>query len=207
MGEVQDIYGKNIIGKVGPVSFFVSRGKTIMRSLPGKRVRRMTENQLRNQHRFQEIRKFCGLFKAIVIPQIWNDLATTSSGYHLFMKTNSPAFDQDGIITDPMKILLSMGKLTLPEGMQAQRTSPGGTTIRIQWENEHNIGGLTFKQPLIVISAGEGKYSDMIATGLTRKNIDGTFELPALAVPATHIYLFFESLDQRYYSESVCFQI
>ena len=103
MGEVQDIYGKNIAGKVGTVSFYVSRGKTIMRSLPGKRVRRMTENQLRNQRRFKEIRMFCGRFKTIVIPQIWNGLATSSSGYHLFMKTNSPAFDQDGILADPMK--------------------------------------------------------------------------------------------------------
>ena len=100
MGEVQDIYGKKIAGKVGTVSFYVSRGNTIMRSLPGKRVRRMTENQLRNQRRFKEIRMFCGRFKTIVIPQIWNGLATSSSGYHLFMKTNSPAFDQDGILSD-----------------------------------------------------------------------------------------------------------
>ena len=207
MGEVQDIYGKNITGKVGPVSFYVSRGKTIMRSLPGKRIRKMTANQLRNQRRFQGIRKFCGLFKAIVIPQIWNGLATTSSGYHLFMKTNSPAFDQDGILADPMKIRLSMGKLNLPDEIHAQRTSLGGSTIRVQWEKEITIGGLTLRQPLMVISAGEGKYSDMKATGLTRRTIDGTFELPALASPATHVYLFFESLDQRYYSESVCFQI
>jgi len=91
--------------------------------------------------------------------------------------------------------------------MQAQRTSLGGSSIRVQWEKEINIGGLTLRQPLLVISAGEGKYSDMKATGLTRRTIDGTFELPALASPATHVYLFFESLDQRYYSESVCFQI
>ena len=207
MGEVQDIYGKNIAGKVGTVSFYVSRGKTIMRSLPGKRVRRMTENQLRNQRRFKEIREFCGRFKTIVIPQIWNGLATSSSGYHLFMKTNSPAFDQDGILADPMKIRLSMGKITLPEGMQAQRTTVEGSTIRVQWEKELNIGGLTLRQPLMVISAGEGKYSAMKATGLTRGTIDGTFDLPALASAATHIYLFFESLDQRYYSESICFQI
>ena len=100
-----------------------------------------------------------------------------------------------------------MGKITLPEGMQAQRTTVEGSTIRVQWEKELNIGGLTLRQPLMVISAGEGKYSAMKATGLTRGTIDGTFDLPALASPATHIYLFFESLDQRYYSESICFQI
>ena len=206
MAEVQDIFGKKASGKAGPVSFYMSKGKTIMRSLPGKRTRPMTENQLRNQHRFNEIRQFCTPFKLIVIPQIWNGLATTSSGYHLFMKVNSPAFDPDGVI-DPMKIRLSMGKLTLPEGMQAQRTSAEGTTIHVKWEKDANFGGLTSKEQLMVISKGEGKYSDMKATGLKRGDLEGSFELPALAVPATHIYLFFQSIDQRYYSENICFEL
>jgi len=83
-----------------PVSFYISRSKTIMRGLPGRRTGQMTANQLRNQRRFREIQKFYGPFKAIVIPQIWNNLSTTSSDYHLFMNTNSSAFDKDGILAD-----------------------------------------------------------------------------------------------------------
>ena len=207
MAVVEDIYGKVVTGKVGTVAFYRSKGKTIMRSLRVDKSSQRTENQLRNQRRFQEIRKFCSLFKPIVIPQIWNGLATTSSGYHLFMKTNSPAFDKEGVIADPMKIHLSMGKLIFPAGMQAQRTSLGGTTIQVKWEPDPHFAGLTLRDPLMVISAGEGKYSDMKDTGLVRGNLGGTFELPALASPATHVYLFFNSLDQRYYSESVCCEI
>ena len=207
MAVVEDIYGKVVTGKVGTVAFYMSRGKTVMRSLRVDKSGQRTENQLRNQRRFQEIRKFCGLFKDVVIPQIWNGLATTSSGYHLFMKANSPAFDPEGIIADPMKICLSMGKLTFPAGMQAQRTSLGGTTIQVNWESDPVLGGLSLRDSLKVISAGEGKYSDMIATGLMRGDLGGTFELPALASPVTCVYLFFESLDQRYYSESVCVEI
>ena len=207
MAEVFDIYGKKVIGKAGTVSFYISKGKTIMRSLPGKRSGKSTEKQLRNQSRFKELRKFCSPFKDIVIPQIWNGLATTSSGYHLFMKTNSPAFNGDGMLADPTKIRLSMGKLSLPPGMQAQRTAPEGTTIEVQWVKDSPWGGLALMDQLMVISAGDSKYSHMKATGLTRGNLGGTFELPPLASPATHIYLFFESLDQRYYSESACFEI
>ena len=207
MAEVQDIFGKKASGKAGPVSFYMSRGKTFMRSLPGKKTGPMTENQLRNQHRFKEIRQFCTPFKDVVIPQIWNGLATTSSGYHLFMKVNSPAFDRDGIISDPMKVHLSMGKLTLPEGFQAQRTTTGGTSIEVKWERDFTLPGKSSKDNLMVISTGEGKYSAMVATGLTRGDRVGTFELPELTVPATHIYLFFESLDQRYYSDSLCLEI
>ena len=207
MAVVEDIYGKVVTGKVGTVAFYMSRGKTVMRSLPVNRSSHRTENQLRNQRRFQEIRKFCSLFKSIVIPQIWNGLSTTSSGYHLFMKANSPAFDPEGIVSDPMKIRLSMGKLTLPEGMQAQRTTAGGTTIEVKWEKDGPLAAQSANDKLMVISAGDGKYSDMKATGLKRGNLGGTFELPPMALPASHIYLFFESLDQRYYSESVCLEI
>lgn len=207
MAEVQDIFGKIVTGKAGPVSFYISRGKTIMRSLPRKMSGKRTEKQLRNQIRFKAIRLFCTPFKDVVIPQIWNGLATTSSGYHLFMKTNSPAFNSDGILSDPMKIRLSMGKLTLPPAMQAQRTSLGDTSIEVQWEKDPAMGGKSSKDKLMVISKGEVKYSDMIATGLKRGDLGGTFELPASASPATHLYLFFESIDQRYYSESACLEI
>jgi hypothetical protein len=207
MAEVFDIYGKRVKGKSGTVSFYMSRGKTIMRSLPGYKNNHRSQNQLRNQQRFQQMRKFCSQFKAVVIPQIWNLVATTSSGYHLFMKTNSPAFDLDGVLTDPMKIHLSMGKLNLPEGMQAQRTDLEGTTIRVSWQKETPWGGQPLKDKLMVISAGEGNYSDMMNTGLKRGDLGGSFELPELEASASHLYLFFESLDQRYYSESIGIEI
>ena len=207
MAEVQDIFGKVASGKVGTVSLYQLRGKSIMRSLRVDKKGPRTENQLRNQRRFKEIRAFCSQFKTLVIPQIWNGLATTSSGYHLFMKANSPAFDPEGIISDPMKIRLSMGKLTLPPGMHAQRTTAGGTTIEVKWEKDGPLAVQSANDQLMVISAGDGQYSPIKAAGLVRGNLGGTFELPALASSATHVYLFFNSLDQRYYSESVCFEI
>lgn len=207
MAEVNDIYGKDLTGKVGLVSFYQLRGKTIMRSLPVRRSKTRSNDQVRNQNRFKQLQTFCKQFKLLIIPQIWNLAATTSSGYHLFMKANSPAFDQDGFLTDPLKIRLSTGTLTLPTGMQAMRTSAGSSTIQVNWEIEPGLGSLTLKDRLMVVSAGEGHYSDIINTGLIRKSLGGSFELPALKVPVTHLYLFFESLDQRYYSESVCIEI
>ncbi|HLN72765.1 MAG TPA: DUF6266 family protein [Prolixibacteraceae bacterium] len=207
MAEINDIFGNNMKGKVGTVTTYRLRGKTIMRSLPVNRSKERTENQERNQNRFNEIRKFCSLFKSIVIPQIWNGVAITSSGYHLFMKTNSPAFDKDGMLSDPKKIFLSKGNLDLPGGMQAERSSDLANTIQVKWDKDAVSGGLKLRDQLMVISAGEGKYSDIKATGLKRGDLGGSFELPELASAATHVYLFFESVDQRYYSESVCFEI
>ena len=207
MAEVNDIYGNDVTGKVGRVSFYRLRGKTIMRSLPVNRSKTRSKNQLRNQNRFKEVQKFCKQFKPLIIPQIWNGAATTSSGYHLFMKVNTPAFDQDGMLTDPMKIRLSTGTLTLPTGMQAVRTSAGSSTIQVNWDTEPTLGGTTKKDRLMVVNAADGQYSDISATGLKRMDLGGSFELPELAMPATHLYLFFESMDQRYYSDSICLEI
>jgi hypothetical protein len=207
MAEVNDIYGNDVTGKVGTVSFYRLWGKTIMRSLPVRRSKTRSKNQLRNQNRFRAIQQFCKQFKPLIIPQIWNGVATTSSGYHLFMKVNTPAFDKDGILTDPMKIHLSAGILTLPTGMQAERTSAGGTTIQVKWDAEPTLGGTTKKDRLMVVGAADGQYSDISATGLKRMDLGGSFELPNLTSPATHLYLFFESLDQRYYSDSICLEV
>jgi hypothetical protein len=59
----------------------------------------------------------------------------------------------------------------------------------------------------MVISAADGNYSDITSTGLVRSALTGSFELPALPAAATHIYLFFGSIDHRDYSESVCFEV
>lgn len=207
MAEINDIFGNNVKGRVGTVSMYRLRGKTVIRSLPVNRKKERTENQLRNQNRFKEIRKFCNLFKYIVIPQIWNGVATTSSGYHLFMKANSPAFNQDGLLADPFKIKLAAGILPLPEGMLAGRTSLSENSIQVKWDKDAISGGLALRDQLMVISAGEGKYSDIMATGIKRRDLGGSFELPSLDTKATHVYLFFESVDQRYYSDSICFEI
>jgi hypothetical protein len=207
MAEINDIFGNQVKGKVGTVSMYQLRGKTVMRSLPVNRKKERTENQLRNQNRFREIRKFCSLFKYIVIPQIWNGAASTSSGYHLFMKTNSSAFDMDGMLADPMKIKLATGNLPLPDAMQVQRSLEDESILQVQWKKDAVSGGLTLRDQLMAISTAEGKYSDIKATGIKRGDLGGSFELPQLDTAASHLYLFFESIDQRYYSESACFEI
>jgi len=66
---------------------------------------------------------------------------------------------------------------------------------------------------LMMISATDGQYSELTATGLLRKNLAGTFELPVTPCPAPsapctlHLYLLFASKDRRDYSVSMCFEI
>lgn len=181
-------------------------GQTIVRSLPKTNPDKRTPAQLRNQERFRLIHQFSAQFKGVLIPQIWNAQAKTDNGYNLFVKTNTPAFGPDGELTDPEKIRLSIGNLPLPEQIVAHRIE-GSQSVQVSWQKNKPWGGLALKDRLMFISAGEGSYSEITSTGLKRVDLGGSFELPAMDFPATHVYLFFESLDQRYYSESVCLEV
>lgn len=192
-------------GKFGNMVFVHRQGKTYVRSAPKRTKDSNSPAMLLNQQRFGAIIRFCGQFKDSLIPQIWNPATDTTSGYKLFLKTNSPAFSKDGSVIDAKKVQLSTGKLPLPMGLEAQRPADDAATITVSWQKDSHLGGLRLKDELMVISAADGSYSEITATGILRNALSGTFNLPQLPADAKHIYLFFASQDRREYSESVCF--
>lgn len=113
------------------------------------------------------------------------------SGYALFLKTNMPDFAKDGSIPDLKKIKFSTGKLTLPPGIEAHRTTESYTTIHVSWLEDVHLGGKSMWDELMFISSADGLYSEITATGILRGNLIGSFELSEMPKVATHIYLFF----------------
>jgi len=204
MAAVQDIYGTGISGKVGKVVFCQRNGKTYVRSLPVKKSGPGTPNQQLQRQRFGELMKYCRQFKFVVIPQIWNLASPTGAGFQLFMKTNKVAFGPAGQLDDLRLIKLSAGKLHLPLELTAQRQGEGSAMISVSWVKDPNSGGIPYWDELLAISSGEGQYSKIKYTGIRRGDLQGSFEIPELPCPATHLFLFFSSLDKRNYSESIC---
>jgi hypothetical protein len=196
---------------VGGIVLVQFNGSTYMRRAPQRPRNSWTPDQLLHRQRFSKVNQFCKQFKDSLIPQIWNDAAIRMSGYALFLKTNMRAFAPDGSLADPKKIVLSTGKLPLPEGLHAQRTAPEGTILQVSWLRDLHRGGNTLQEELMFISAADGRYSEITATGLLRMDRGGSFELPASALPLApgplHIYLFFASKDRRNYSESICLEV
>lgn len=207
MAIVKDILGNKVSGTVGEVVLSNLNGQTIMRRRPRINPDNRTPAQLRNQERFRLIHRFSSQFKQVLIPQVWDGLGTADNGYNLFVKTNAPAFGPDGELADAKKILLSVGKLALPEQMQAQRKADHPMSVEVKWVKDPSWGGMSLKDELMVISTAKGKYSDIHPTGIKRLNLGGSFTLPEQVADATHIYLFFESKDQRSYSQSICLEI
>ena len=89
----------------------------------------------------------------------------------------------------------------------AAREAAGSSAITVSWKNDPNMKGKRLVDELMAVSATDGHYSAMTATGLLRSAENGSFTLPVKPVDATHVYLFFASQDKLDYTESVCFEI
>jgi hypothetical protein len=207
MAKVMDGARSTLSGKADGLVYVQFNGGTYTRRLPQRKKDSSTRGMLLNQQRFRLVNSFCAQFKESVIPQIWNGAAERMSGYALFLKSNMAAFGMDGSLQDAKKIKLSIGKLPFPQGFEARRSEVDGNRIEVSWPKEMNVGGVHLKDELMVVSTADGQYSDITATGITKGDLMGSFELPELASESAHIYLFFASKDRRDYSESVCFEI
>lgn len=207
MAKVLDGASAKLSGKADGRVYVQFNGGTYTRSLP-RRTKDSTSPGMRlNQQRFKAVNEFCGQFKTSVIPQIWNGAAEKMSGYALFLKSNMAAFGVDGSTMDVKKIRLSTGKLPFPQGFEVRRSEGNIKRIEVLWPREMNVGGLHMKDELMVISSREGAYSDITATGITKTDLKGSFDLTGLTAEGAHLYFFFGSRDHRDYSESVCFEI
>lgn len=207
MAKFSGILGAHISGKVGKVVYYTCRGKNCVRSLPKKTELPPSDRQQQQRQRFRAMVKLCKQFKYVVIPQIFNRAAKGMTGFNYFIKTNKEAFDQDGYVDDPGMLKVSVGKLLLPTEIQVQRHEAGSTVIDTQWIEGYYKGGITYWDELLVISYGQGLFSLVKNTGIKRGDLKGSFELPELKAVATHVYLFFASLDRTQYSESICFDL
>jgi len=207
MAAVREMLGTALTGRLGNLVYYQMNGKTFTRTLPGKRTGEGTPNQVLQRKRFGEMIKFSKKFKYVLIPQIWNQASSTRHGFQLFMKTNKKAFGLQGELPDVKKIQLSIGILQLPGDITLERLADDPSRLKVTWVEGFYSGGMPFWDELLVISCGEGLYSDIHYTGIRRGDLQGIFELPALDVPATHVYLFFASLDRQRYSDSMCMEI
>jgi len=112
-----------------------------------------------------------------------------------------PAFAPDGTLEDVRKIQFSTGKLPFPPDLQARRQDSGSSTIEVNWSREMELLGQRSTDELMVISAMEGKYSEITATGILRKNLSGTFELPVFPMLHAHIPVLCLQRPQRLFGE------
>lgn len=207
MAKVLGGIASSLSGKAEGTVFVQFNGGVYTRRAPRYSKSSWTANQAAARKRFAAINHFCRQFNDSVIPQIWKPAAVRMGGHAFFLKTNMAAFDSEGNLMDPVMLKLSTGKLTWPDDFKVNKLIGESQTIVVSWSEDQVLGGIHLKDELIVVSTGQGMFSDILETGIARGMLHGSFELPNLDVQASHLYLFFGSRDRRNYSESRCYEL
>lgn len=207
MARVKKYLGENVSGKAGNMVFYRLNGETYVRGVQKRENASWSPTQESHRERISQVSQLWRKIKYSQIPAIWNLGDQKMNGYALFIKTNMPAFATDGSLIDARMLQLSTGKLPLPQDFDAQRKDPDKSLISISWQNKAQPKGERLEDELIAVSSTEDAFTDVMGTGIRRKDLGGTFALPAINVPITHIYLFFASKDRKEYSESKCFEM
>ena len=199
--------GDLVSGRIGNVVFYTRNGVNYVRAAPDRKKDSWSPQQELHRQRFSKASYLWSQLKKTKVAPIWNLAGERMNGYACFIKANMPAYALDGSIIDPKMLKISTGKLHLPMDLEALREHVGSTTITVSWKNDPNLIGKRLDDELMAVSATNGHYSAMTATGLLRSAENGSFTLPVKPVDATHVYLFFASQDRLDYTESVCFEI
>lgn len=196
-----------ISGTAGPVTLYTVEGKVYMRGAIGKRSKdSWSDKQVAYRKRVRQVGKLWKSLASNPARDCWRLSSKPNPGFSLFLKTNLPAFNQDGSRTDLEWLHLSFGKLPLPHLLKASPMAADPATWEISWQNDSGKGGAGADDRLMVMVAHDNSFSDPIATQFTRKQQSATLKLPELPVGAKGIFLSFMSKDKESQSIDQFFQ-
>ena len=207
MARMKRNIGDLVSGRIANVVFYTRNGVNYVRAAPDRKKGSWSPQQMLHRQRFSKASYLWQQLKKSSVGPIWNLATEHANGYAWFMKANMPAYALDGSIIDPKMLKIATGKLHLPMELEASRETAGSAVITVNWVNDPNLRGKRLNDELKAVSANDGHYSELIATGLLRSSLGGSFTQPAKPVDATHVYLFFGSQDELDYTESVCMEI
>jgi hypothetical protein len=190
-----------ISGKIGGVVFVQTKWGKYARSVPvtGKR-RKWSAKQQMARKRFTAVYGFWKQFYYTPIKQIWDLAAEMMSGYNFYLKTNMPAFGEDGALVDLERLHFSVGKLPLPHRLKAVRMISDPEKIEVNWQYDKGSNLSRSDDELIAMFARDGKFTGPISTSAVRKQETAVIQLPAGIVTLEGIYLFFGSKERGLYS-------
>jgi hypothetical protein len=193
-----------ISGKIGGVVFVQTKWGKYARSVPTRGKKRpWSPKQVMARKRFSAVYAFWKQFQRTPFKQIWDEAAEMMSGYNFYLKTNMPAFGEDGALIDPERLHFSAGKLPLPHRLNAKRMESDPTKIEASWQNDEGSGVARPDDELMMMVSNDGKFIGPIATGAIRRQETAVIQLPAVTGTIQGIYLFFGSDKRKLYSPDI----
>jgi len=192
-------------GMIGNLVTVNAKDMQIIRIKP--RSRSVWSNkQTQTWKRFRALTDFWNQFKYKPLQQIWKIADKGSRGINLFISTNMPAFDADGVLIDPERLHFSAGKLPLPYRFSASRMAEEPGKIEVSWNIAKAPGSGRPDDELRMTIAKDGKFTGPASTGFLRKAGTAVIQSESLAA-AQAVYLSFASDKRNMYSEDQYFAL
>lgn len=207
MARIKTNIGDQVSGKMRNVVFYQMNGKNYVRSAPITNENTWNEEQKMRRKRIVKVSELWRALKSEQFSRIWNTAAREMNGYAWFVKANMPALAMDGTVIDARLLKVSDGKLPIDPMLSAELTDGNASNVKVSWQNDPHTKGERLKDELMAISHDGEKFSPITATGLKRKDLQGTFTLPTKPAAPGYVYLFFASEDKKGFSESQGFKI
>lgn len=193
-------------GRVGNVVTYELNGVQIVRSLPAKKKKyKFTKLQQLYHARFQMMHRLAKSVKHEIINRIWNQLAvaTGQNGYNMFIKANRMAFGGDSTVAFPGLLVLSKGDLYPVDNFAVKRE---GNELQFSWNNNYTGKYAYSSDSLNIVLLTERKVLKIVEIKATRDK-----EVATLPVPENEAtiegYAFWSSANEKYFSESVYWQV
>lgn len=197
-------------GKIGDYVVYMHRNRRCIRRRPTGINQTPSPGQVAQQERMAAIAIFYQALKEAGIYPYWQKASEgmIQTGYNLLVKNNLPAFSGEGRICDFSKILITMGKLPLPDELKLERGEDGEWLL--SWTNTpHSYGGAEDDRLMIVVMKDYETFDvERLDVGeCCRKDCRAVFRLPDQLNDYTHMYVFFCSRTDGKSSKSRYFNI
>lgn len=166
----------NIKGAIGPVIFYESQGRMLVRSKPESVENPRTPAQQQHRMRFAAASKFLKPFREVV-KETFTEFAGKSDGYSAAMSYNMRFGLKGGfplVEVDYHKALISYGNAVLPAGLTIAQSGDG---FELSWDTAPIEGALD-NDWVIPVLCGDTWHRASLLEGVLRKEGKCTIQIP-----------------------------
>ena len=190
-----------ISGTAGPMTCYTVDGKVYMRGAIGPRSKdSWSSKQVLYRQKVASVGRLWKSLATNPARECWRASSKPNPGFSLFLKTNLPAFNDDGSHLDMEWFHMSIGKLPLPHLLKAAPSAADPTTWDISWQDDSGKGEASADDKLMIIVAHDNGFSHPVATQFTRKQQSATVKLPEQSAEIQGLFLSFMGRDGKSFS-------
>lgn len=200
-------YNKGILGgfsgKTGSVVGANWKGRTVMRSLPGKRTKAPTQAQLGQQEKFKlAIGFLSGMADLLTIS--FGSLASNVSGYNAAVSYNL----QKAVVgnASPYSIDFSLAQVSLgvlPGASNPTAIAMAGNLVKFSWADNAGTGKATATDIVLLVAfCPETQRSVYTTAGAMRSGLTQTLDTSVFAGKTVETWIAFMSADGKKCSDS-----